>query len=501
MTEQPVKHPTYGNWQLPKSPGLMGLDLMGSSVLIAAVLVTIFAIMLGGILAGVAIAAASMPIIALLVVKNPATQQNGMQRLFIRLAWWQTRSAGNNHYRSGPLGKARWGTHQLPGLLANTKLNEYLDGWNRPYALLELPTRGHFSIVFQVEPEGSSLVDEPQQDVWVDRFGHVLSNLADEPGLVACMVTIETAPDTGTRLQDHVGARIDPDAPALARQVLRELAQGAGGGAEVKAWVAMTFDSSLQGKRMSVDEFADELRPRLRGLGERFHGSGVGGSRALSAQELCELTRAAYDPAAAVLIERNKLDGIVTPLLWSDVGPAGHDATWDAYRHDGAVSVTWSMTRAPLGEVHSNILKKLLEPHRSVQRKRVSIVYRLMDTGAAARTVEADKRNATWNARNSKNPSEVVKAAVEKASKTAQEQTRGASVTDFSLLVTATVLGDDLEAQRHAEATIENLGASARIALRRVYGSQDSAFVANLPLGVVLPEYLRVPRQVRQASR
>jgi hypothetical protein len=501
MTEQTAKTPTYGNWQLPKSPGLMGLDLMGSAVLIAAVLTTIFAIMLGGMLAGVAVVGSSLPLIALLIVKNPATQRNGLQRTFVRLAWWQTRSAGNNHYRSGPLGKARWGTHQLPGLLANTKLNEYLDGWNRPFAVLELPTHGHFSIVFQVEPEGSSLVDETQQHVWVDRFGHVLSNLADEPGLVACMITIETAPDTGTRLQDHVQARIDPDAPAFAQQVLRELADGASGGAEVKAWVAMTFDSSLHGKRMGVDEFADELRPRLPGLGEQFHGSGVGGARPLSCQQCCELTRAAYDPAAAALIERNNLDGIGTPLLWSDVGPAAHEASWDSYRHDGAVSVTWSMTRAPLGEVHSNILKKLLEPHRSIPRKRVSLVYRLMDTGAAARTVEADKRNAGWNARNAKNPSEQVKAAMEKASKTAQEQTRGAALVDFSLLVTATVAGDDLEAQRHAEATVENLGATARLALRRVYGSQDSAFVGNLPLGVVLPEYLRVPRQVRQATR
>ena len=229
----------------------MGLDLMGSAVLIAAVLMTIFAIMLGGMLAGAVVVGVSLPLIALLIVKNPVTQQNGLQRLFVRVAWWQTRSAGNNHYRSGPLGKAGWGTHQLPGLLANTKLNEYLDGWGRPFAVLELPTRGHFSIVFAVEPEGSSLVDETQQHVWVDRFGHVLSNLADEPGLVACMVTVETCPDTGTRLKDHVQARVDPDAPVFARQVLGQLADGASGGAEVKAWVAMTFDSSLHGRRMS----------------------------------------------------------------------------------------------------------------------------------------------------------------------------------------------------------------------------------------------------------
>jgi len=65
------------------------------------------------------------------------------------------------------------------------------------------------------------------------------------------------------------------------------------------------------------------------------------------------------------------------------------------------------------------------------------------------------------------------------------------------MIVTATVTDEDRLAD--AEAAINNLAATARVALRRVYGSQDSAFAAGLPLGLVLPKHLKVPEPVRAA--
>ncbi|WP_422758812.1 hypothetical protein [Paenarthrobacter sp. C1] len=51
-----------------------------------------------------------------------------------------------------------------------------------------------------------------------------------------------------------------------------------------------------------------------------------------------------------------------------------------------------------------------------------------------------------------------------------------------------------------AVAVVEgNLGPSARLLLRRAHGSQDSAFAASLPLGLVLPKHLRVPEEIREA--
>jgi hypothetical protein len=80
---------------------------------------------------------------------------------------------------------------------------------------------------------------------------------------------------------------------------------------------------------------------------------------------------------------------------------------------------------------------------------------------------------------------------------TAAKEARGAGLVNFGLLVTATVTSADrLDAARQA---IDHLAPTARIQLRPVYGSQDSAFAAALPLGRVLPAHLRVPGELREA--
>ena len=161
--------------------------------------------------------------------------------------------------------------------------------------------------------------------------------------------------------------------------------------------------------------------------------------------------------------------------------------------------MTWAMTGAPRGEVHSNILARLLAPSRQVARKRVSILYRIIDPGVAARQVEADKRSADFRA-NGKRPSQRALRDQREAAVTAQEEARGAGLIDFAMLVTATVEGSDPQALAVAQATVENLAATARISLRRLYGSQDSAFAGSLPLGLVLGEYLKVPKTVRKVT-
>ena len=81
---------------------------------------------------------------------------------------------------------------------------------------------------------------------------------------------------------------------------------------------------------------------------------------------------------------------------------------------------------------------------------------------------------------------------------TAAEEAQGAGLVNFGMVVTATVLSSsDLD---DAVAVVEgNLGPSARLLLRRVYGSQDSAFASSLPLGLVLPKHLKVPEEIREA--
>ena len=86
--------------------------------------------------------------------------------------------------------------------------------------------------------------------------------------------------------------------------------------------------------------------------------------------------------------------------------------------------------------------------------------------------------------------------AVRAAAATAEEEAAGAGLVQFGMLVTATVM--DRNKAADARAAIDNLAASARLRLRPVYGSQDAAFAAALPLGLVLPKHIKVPSELRE---
>ena len=215
----------------------------------------------------------------------------------------------------------------------------------------------------------------------------------------------------------------------------------------------------------------------------------------LSAQEVCEVIRIAYDPAAALLIDEANAAGEPPELSWTDVGPTAHQAAWDFYRHDSAVSCTWMMSTAPRGNVPSTILARLLAPHRDIARKRVTLLYRPIDPARAAAIVEADVRAASFNLSASERPSARNIASTRAAFATAAEEASGSGLVNFGMLITATVT--DRSRAADARAAIDNLSATARLRVRLVHGSQDSAFAAALPLGLVLPKHLQVPAKVR----
>ena len=155
------------------------------------------------------------------------------------------------------------------------------------------------------------------------------------------------------------------------------------------------------------------------------------------------------------------------------------------------------MTAPPRGVVQSNILARLLAPHRDIARKRVTLLYRPIDPARAAQMVENDINTATFNAssRNRATARDTRETCAAQA--TAAEEADGAGLLNFGMVVTATVT--ELDRLDDAKAALTNLSAGARILLRPAYGSQDSAFAASLPLGLVLPAHLKVPAALRAA--
>jgi hypothetical protein len=142
------------------------------------------------------------------------------------------------------------------------------------------------------------------------------------------------------------------------------------------------------------------------------------------------------------------------------------------------------------------VLARLLAPHRDIARKRVTLLYKPVDAARAAAMVETDLRAAEFRASSTRKPQARDTLAVRAAAATASEEASGAGLVNFGILVTATVI--DPHKEQDARAAVDNLSATARLRLRPVYGSQDSAFAAALPLGLVLTKHMQVPSTLRE---
>ena len=497
---------TYGNWRRPAGAGIGTLGTLGTGLMLLGLIAVIGTMAFGGLGPAVAVAGVLGVLLALLSVRD-RHHRSGIQRLTTRLGWARARRSGAHLYRSGPVGRTPSGSFQLPGLAAGSELSEWPDAIGRPFALLLHPATQHATVVLVTEPDGASLVDEEQVDTWVAHWGAWLAALGHEQGLLAASVTVETAPDYGHRLRHEIDSHLDSHAPDVALAMLGEVIRDyPSGSATVTAFVALTFSTTGRAgaRRRDVDDLARDLGTRLPRLAAGLQATGAGAVRPATAAELCETVRVAYDPSAAWVFDEAHASGATADVRWSDVGPAAAEAGWGWYRHDGAMSVTWAMSAAPRGEVFSSVLADLLAPHPDIDRKRVTLLYRPLDPARAARLVEQDKRNAAFRAASTSRPTARLLLEQGAAALTAEEEARGAGLVGFGMLVTATVAETDLLddprlAVEVARSAVQNLAATARIQLRPVYGSQDSAFAAALPLGIVLPAHVAVPREFREA--
>ncbi|MET8007872.1 SCO6880 family protein [Nonomuraea glycinis] len=487
---------TYGNWRRPTSPGIGALGLMGTLLLLGGLVACVITMMVS-LWAALILAAVIACVLAPMLLVRDRHGRTGLQIATARLAWLSGR--GRRLYRSGPLGSTHAGAFQLPGLAACSQVVDATDSCDRDFGLIVVPTTGHYTAVFEAAADGAALVDGDQIDTWVAHWGQWLAGLAYEPSLVAVAITVETAPDLGTRLRREVADNLSPDAPDLAVAVLNDVVRTyPAGSAQVRTRIAVTYAAAPRGsgRRRTTDAMIGEIATRLPGLTAGLSMTGAGAVRPLTSADIAETIRIAYDPASHEPLDAARSGG--APLLqsWDQIGPAAAQEAWDHYRHDSGISVTWGMSEAPRGEVLSPVLTDLLAPHRDILRKRVCLLYRPYDPAGAARLVERDRKDARFRLGGA-NAAARDTVAVAAADQSAREEAKGAGLVRFAMLVTVTVpQPEDLPA---AAAAIDILAPSARIRLRRMYGAQAAAFAAALPIGLVLPDHLQIPAFVREA--
>ncbi len=507
---------TYGNWRKPTSPGLPRLGLLGTVLALGGLVLVMFVQLAAGLLAAGGCGLAILVALAPLAYRNRAGR-NGWQVLTANVMWAMGRRRRQHVYLSGLAGPFAFGASRLPGLLARSELLTAQNSYGERFGLIAIPAARHYTVVLRCDPEGSQLVDTETVDAWVAMHGRWLAALAHEPGLEACTVTIETAPDPGSRLEAEVSTLLVDGAPELSRQVLAEaVATYPKGSAAVSARVALTFtatrpgaqereglglrrrtaSSTAQGRLRTAEQMATLVGQRLPGLLHQLRSTGAGAARAMTPEEIAELVRVAYDPAIAPAVEQVRAGGGDPGVTWEEAGPAGLLEAWDCLRHDSAASITWQMVEPPASAVQSRVLERLLAADENVDRKRVTLIYRPHSPASAATIAHSDVRTALGHAGAGRGETHAADSlAVQATRQSSVEVAGGAGLTRLSMLVTGTV-ADPARLGAAAE-VVSQLGAASQVRLRRCYFAQAASLTAALGVGVILADHVAVPDLLR----
>ena len=471
---------TYGGWRRPVSYGFLNLTLTQS----LGSLVGVGIVFLLGLNKGMLWACGGAILLVgwgWVITTKDKHQVNLIDRAEEKIVFGLNKAKGNTVFRGGALAPTKKTSQRLvlPGILSDCKVSEYVDSWNRSFALIEHAS-GTGAVVMRLTPAGSNLVDQETVDNQVAYWGQWLGDLSNESGIAGASITVETLPDLGGRLYSEVTSRRAANCPQVAGKVIEGVLDESTGSNQVRVWVTLTFNLAALGGRKNKEIAGREIASRLPGLTQGLVAAGGGATHLVTVNELARLVRSAYDPDSEELFDQALAAGQTINLDWSQSGPVFAQADFSSYRHDGAVSRVWTMTCPPRGAVQSAVLSRLLEPNRDVQRKRVTILYQPMDAAIAPSVVERDLNHARANAAGAR-PSARSINELAAASEVASEEASGAGLVDFAMIITATTTPDHLE---DTSVTVNALSAASRLLIRPAYGAQDSGFALGLPLGL-----------------
>lgn len=495
-----VKPGVHGQITKPGRSGIMGLSPGVSVAGVPFIIILILMLTKQWFIPAAVIAVLGIIAAALLIL----TRKEGRSiygRIMLKRMQKRKEKTGKHVYVSGPTGRGRDGTARLPGLLAGAELFEYLDPYGRPFGLIRMKGRGvkNYSVVIEAHPVGDELVDTERVNSMVGHWGAWLAQRGIDEGIRGAQVVVESSPDTGLRLRKHMEAHQNPAGSAFSRAVSDAIVSEYQGGSPVLSTrITVTFDGkSLDGtgKDRGPDEMAEEIGNRLPYLLGGLADTGAGTSvRPCTAQEIVDHTRGEYDPTMAAQIEEARSEG-GTGLRWVDAGPSFALDAFDHYRHDRAYSKSWTMYEGPRGMFYATALRRILEPANNVLSKRVTMLYRPIPAADATDLVERDINDASFAASQKARPSARARQRYAAAQKSAEEEAQGAGLTRFGIIVTASV--EDPEKFKQLDKQIPAALNQARLRLRTALGNQAVTFQAGLPLGLVLPDHMVLPDEVR----
>lgn len=495
----PIK---YGNFRRVGHAGVAGFGAAATIVGFVGLVFTLIGLAFGGPKVGVVI-------FALVVVGLRPTRRarrdgrTAYERRWAKIRNRQARKSGKAVLLQGPAGFVPDGKCRLPGLLAPSQLFTARDPFGAEFGVIVVPSAGHYTVTIECSATGQDLLGLAEDNRQVAQWGAFLAMVGENPDVVGAQAVIETAPDTGMRLRDAILTQRKEDAPPFAVAVGdAQMELYPVGEASIRTWVTVTFASTRtaeDGKkgRRSREEMAERLGNYVPMLLSQVRVSGGGlGARLMTAADLTDTVRVAFDPSVALDVERARRDDGGTGLTWEEAGPVRLRPYDDLLQHDRAYSQSWQMTEPSTGSISDRQLQRLLSPSKDIERKRVALLYRPYDAMSAVNVVEQDVNSTTFSASQKKRPTARQVREMTAANLTAEAEAEGAGITRFGIVITVT--STTTEKAARAAAAVTQLATPARLRLRPTLGNQEVAFTSSLPCGLVLPYHAALPVEMRE---
>ena len=468
----------YGGWRRSRTLGIGHLTTGQTIIVVGAIVTPVFIVNVGG---GMASLVFTLPI-ALVVMALAIWQRHGMPLMTYvvgRARWKLAAMRSETSYRSVFLPAPE--SLDLPGMAAPTRLirAEAADG-RGPVGLVWNQRTGTMTATLLLSPAGSLLAAGSTVSQSVASWGDVLARFADEDAVQGVTVTLQVTPSSGAALSDHVRDRLDPRAPQLAKDAMRELVGRAPrASASLAAWLSLVVDPRKAPE--PADDPAQAAAVTLGALGALdMGGSGADVLRTATDTDIKRIVRGAFNPA-----DMDAPADQIDELVWHEVGPVAAEDDWLVYRHDGAFSVSYVLREAPRRPVPYDVLLKLLAPGQFTRR--ITLGYRVLPTDEAAAVVErevnASDARAEYRKRTQRTTTRRERVDAENAERTATEEAIGAGMVQWSVYVTATVEREEdiPAARRELEKAAKSSGG---LRFRPAYGGQAAALVVGLPIGI-----------------
>lgn len=500
-TETKPQPGTFGNISKPGRSGILGLPLGVSFAGVPFIIIIVLMMTRQWFWQAVLVALVGVISAVLMVV----TRKHGRSlygRRMLKIAQRRKEKAGKHVYLAGPAGKTRDGRCRLPGLLAPSELSEHKDAYDNPFGLIRVVGQGvkNYSIVLIAHADGDELQSKERVESMVAHWGAWLAQRGTDEGVRGAQVTVEIAPDSGLRLRRMMRRNHVDSAPEFSSQVAEAIeSEYSHGSPQISTYITVTFDGRAidgSGKDRGTADMAEEIGNRLGmiigGLSDTGAGTAV---RPATAQDIIDYTRTAYDPTVSAQIEEARAeDG--TGLDWEDAGPTFALDAFDHYRHDRAFSKSWTMYEGPRGLFYKESLRRAMEPPKDgMLRKRITMLYRPIPSDKTTNVVEQDINDAQFAGSQKRRVTARAKMRRAAAQKSADEEAAGAGVTRFGMIVTVSCA--DTSRFKQLEKRIPGLLTPARLKIREALGNQAVTFQAGLPLGLVVPDHMMLPDQLR----